>query len=121
MSISYGDVVDDERDDGGLDRDAARALEGQGVGLRAAAVDGADLVDDTGGVEQRSVSVVLGVDMRDDPKVHGSHCVSCPRSSWAAVNMSALRIPGLLVVDATRTEASGARRARRARRRTRTA
>jgi hypothetical protein len=34
-----GDVVDDERDDGGLDRDAAPALERQGVGLRAAAVD----------------------------------------------------------------------------------
>jgi len=41
-----GDVAGDERDDRGLDRDAARPLQGQRVRLCIAVVDGAELVDD---------------------------------------------------------------------------
>ena len=41
-----GDVAGDERDDRGLDRDAARPLQGQRVRLGIAVVDGAELVDD---------------------------------------------------------------------------
>ena len=68
-----GDVVDDERDDGGLDGDAALPFERQGIGLGAAVVDAADLVDDAGGVEQPLGQAGLtGVDMA--PKSRGSRC-----------------------------------------------
>ena len=68
-----GDVVDDERHDGGLDRDAALSLQRQEVGLRAAVIDAADLVDDTGGVQQPlGESCLTGVYMRQDPQVERS-------------------------------------------------
>ena len=74
-----GDVVDDERHDGGLDRDAALPFQRQRVGLGAAVVDAADLVDDAGGVEQPLGQAGLtGVDMRQDPQVQRSHRASCP-------------------------------------------
>ena len=57
-------------DDRRLDRDAALALERQRVGLRRAVVDAADLVDDTGGVEQPlGERRLTGVYMRQDPQV----------------------------------------------------
>ena len=43
-----GDVADRERDDRGLDRDAALPLQRERVGLRVAGVDAAELVDDAG-------------------------------------------------------------------------
>jgi hypothetical protein len=46
------DVVDDERHDRGLDRDAALPFQGQEIGLGAAVVDAAGRVDHTGGVEE---------------------------------------------------------------------
>ena len=65
-----GDVADDERDDRGLDRDAALALQRQRVGLGVAVVDAADLVDDAGGVEQPlGEGGLTGVDVRQDPQV----------------------------------------------------
>ena len=70
------DVADGERDDGGLDGDAALAFERQRVGLGAAGVDAADLVDDPGGVQQPLGQAGLtGVDMRQDPQVE-----QCARS-----------------------------------------
>ena len=60
----------DERHDGGLDRDAALPFQRQGIGLGAAVVDAADLVDDAGGVEQPLGQACLtGVYMRQDPQV----------------------------------------------------
>jgi hypothetical protein len=46
------DVIDDERHDSGLDRNAPLLFQSQGIGLGVALVDAADLVDDTGGIEQ---------------------------------------------------------------------
>src|SRR5205823_11073773 len=43
-----GDVIDGERHDGRLDRDAAALLELQRIGLGGAFIDAADLVDHTG-------------------------------------------------------------------------
>jgi hypothetical protein len=64
------DVVDRERDDGGLDRDAPLPFEREGVGLRRALVDAPDLVDDAGGVEQPlGERRLTGVYMRQDPQV----------------------------------------------------
>ena len=75
------DAVDDERDDGGLDGDAALPFQRQGVGLGAAVVDAADRVDDPGGVEQPLGQAGLtGVDMRQDSQVQRVHKASCPRS-----------------------------------------
>jgi hypothetical protein len=79
------DVADDERDDRGLDGDAVPALEGQRVGLRAAVVDAADLVDDARAVEQSlREGGLTGVDVRQDAQVQESHCASCPPrgSGW---------------------------------------
>ena len=71
------DVVDRERHDGGLDRDAALPLERQGVGLGGAVVDAADLVDDAGGVEQPlGESRLTGVYMRQDSQVERSFAAS---------------------------------------------
>ena len=68
------DVADDERHDGGLDRDAALPFQRERVGLGAAVIDAADLVDDTGGVEQPLGQAGLtGVDMRQDPQVQRAH------------------------------------------------
>ena len=69
-----GDVVDDERHDRGLDRDAALSFERQRIGLRTAVVDASDLVDDTGGEEQPLGQAGLtGVYMRHDPQVQRAH------------------------------------------------
>jgi hypothetical protein len=74
-----GDVTDGEGDDGGLDRDAARPFQGQGVGLGVAVIDTADRVDDTGGMQQPLGQAGLtGVDMRHDPEVQSAHRRSCP-------------------------------------------
>jgi hypothetical protein len=68
------DAVDDERHDGGLDRDAALPLQRQGIGLGAAVVDAADLVDDPGGEEQPlGQGGLTGVYMRQNPQVQRSH------------------------------------------------
>jgi hypothetical protein len=73
------DVVDDERHDGRLDRNAALPFQRQGIGLGAARIDAADLVDDTGGIEQPLGQARLtGVDMRQNPQVQRSHNASCP-------------------------------------------
>jgi hypothetical protein len=77
------DVVDEEGHDGGLDRDAALAFERERVGLGAAVVDAADLVDGTGGVEQPLGQARLpGVNMSQDPKVQRPHAASCPFGRW---------------------------------------
>ena len=68
-----GDVVDRERDDRRLDRDAALLLERERIGLRRPLVDAADLVDDAGGVEQPlGESCLTGVYMRQDSQVQRS-------------------------------------------------
>jgi len=73
-----GDVVDGERHDGRPDGDAALPLERQGVGLRAAGIHTADLVDDTGDVEQPlGKGRLTGVDVRQDAQVECGHA-SCP-------------------------------------------
>jgi hypothetical protein len=60
-------VVEREGDDGGFDGDAAPAFELQRVGPGAALVDAADLVDDSGGVQQPLGQTRLtGVDMRQN-------------------------------------------------------
>ncbi len=64
------DVTDVEGDDGGLDRDAALAFERQRIGLGAAVIDRADLVDDAGGVEQPlGQGDLTGVYMRHNPQI----------------------------------------------------
>ena len=78
-----GDVVDGERDDGGLDRDTPLAFERERIGLSAACVDAADLVDDAGGVEQPLGQAGLtGVDVGQDPQIEHSHRERCPRDRW---------------------------------------
>jgi len=73
-----GDVIDDERHDGRLDRDPALSLQREGVGLGAALLDAADFVDDTGGEQQPlGQRGLTGVYMRQDPQVQRSHA-SCP-------------------------------------------
>jgi hypothetical protein len=47
-----GGAIDGERDDRGLDRDPALALQRQRIGLRRALIDAAGLVDNTSAVEQ---------------------------------------------------------------------
>jgi hypothetical protein len=70
---------DRERDHCGPDRDAAPTFEVGGVGLRVAVVDAADLVDNTGVVEQPFGQAGLtGVDMGDDPEVERASQASCP-------------------------------------------
>ncbi len=72
-------ALDDERDHRGLDGDAALPLEREAVGLGAAVVDAADLVDDTGGVQQPlGQGGLTGVDVRHDSEVQGCHDASCP-------------------------------------------
>jgi hypothetical protein len=82
----HRDVVDGEGDDRGLDRDPAPALEREGVGLGAAVVDAADLVDDAGRVQQPlGQGCLTGVYVRQYPQVQRTHCASCPPcgSGWA--------------------------------------
>ena len=72
-------VPDGERDDRGLDRDAALPFEREGVGLRAAVVDAADVVDDAGLVQQPFGQARLaGVNMGEDAQVQGATQASCP-------------------------------------------
>src|SRR5580692_612964 len=74
-----GQVLDGERDDRGLDRDAALALEGQRVGLGAAVIDAADPVDDTRGVQEPLGQACLaGVNMRQDSQVQRVQVASGP-------------------------------------------
>jgi hypothetical protein len=79
-----GDVAYGERHHGGLDGDPALALERQRIGLRRARVDAADLVDDTGSVQQPlGERDLTGVDMRQDAKVErSSRQASYPSRSW---------------------------------------
>jgi hypothetical protein len=73
-----GEVAEVEGDDRGRDGDAPRAFQGKGVGLGAAPVDAADLVDDRGGVEQPLGEAGLtGVDVRQDPRLSEVK-FSCP-------------------------------------------
>ena len=68
------DVVDGERDDGGLDRDAALSFERQRVGLGAAVVDAADLVGDSGRVQQPFGQAGLtGVYVRENSEIEQMH------------------------------------------------
>ena len=70
-----------ERHHGGLDGDAAAAFQLERVGLGAAGVDAADLVDHPGGVQQPLGQAGLtGVDMREDAEVERSSQASCPLS-----------------------------------------
>ena len=74
-----GDIADPEGDDSSLDGDAAGAFQGERVGLCAALVDAADLVDNPGVVEQPLRQAGLtGVDMCQDPEVEQAHEASCP-------------------------------------------
>ena len=76
-----GDARERERHDRGLDRDAAAALEREGVGAGAAVVDAAWLVDDAREVQQPLGEAGLtGVDVGEDAQVHdGGHGPSCPQ------------------------------------------
>jgi hypothetical protein len=62
-----------EGDHGGLDRDPAGALEREGVGLRAALVDAAELGDDAG-VQQQALGQarLARVNGREDPETEGA-------------------------------------------------
>ena len=72
-----GHVMGDERHHGGLDGDAALALQRHRIGLGIAAIDAPEAVDDTGCVKQPfSQRCLTGVDMRQNPKVQCSHCAS---------------------------------------------
>ena len=69
-----GDVIDRERDDRGLDRDAALLLERERICLRRSLVDAPYCIDDTGGVEQPLGECgFTGVYMRQDPEVQRCH------------------------------------------------
>src|SRR5205085_2291269 len=71
-------VVDRERHDGRLDGYAPLSFQRQRIGLGTAVVDAADLVDDTGCVEQPfGQGRLTGVYMGQDPKVERSQA-SCP-------------------------------------------
>ena len=66
----HGDVVQRERHDRGLDRDAAPALEREAVGLGGAGVDGARLVEHSGEVQEPlGESGLTGVDVGEDAQV----------------------------------------------------
>ncbi len=66
-------VVNAERDDRGLDGDPASPFQLQGVGLRAAVVHAADLVDDPGGVQKPLGEAGLtGVDVRQDAEIENT-------------------------------------------------
>ena len=58
-------------------------FERQGIGLGVAVIDAADLVDDTGGIEQPlGEGGLTGVYMRQNPKVQSAHRASCPLDRW---------------------------------------
>ena len=126
-----GDVADRERDDRGLDRDAAPALERERVGLRVAVVDAAELVDDAGGVEQPlGEGGLTGVDVRQDPQVQGTalRVMSSARIGVVGMDMRALTtapsgrvglLAGVQQIGARRVSRGAARRARPAARRRR--
>lgn len=72
-------VVDLERDDGRLDGDTALSFQRERVGLGAAVVDAADLVDDPDGVQQPLGQACLTrVYVRQNSKVQRVHRLSCP-------------------------------------------
>ncbi len=72
------EIAKDERGDRGPDRDAAFALEVEGVGLGGAGVDAADVVD-RAGVEEESLgeSGLTGVDVGEDSEIERVHGASC--------------------------------------------
>ena len=66
-------VADGERGNRGLDRDAALALEREGVGLGGALVDAADPLDRAAEVEQTlGEGGLTGVDVGEDAEVQGA-------------------------------------------------
>ena len=66
----HRDIIDDERNDGGLDRNATLPFQRHGIGLGAARIDAAHFVDDTSGKEQPLGQARLtGVDMRHNADV----------------------------------------------------
>ena len=74
-----GEAVDDERDDGRLNGDAALPFQRQRIGLGIAVIDAADLVDDTGCKEQSfSQACLAGVYVRQDSQIQSPHRASCP-------------------------------------------
>jgi hypothetical protein len=76
-------VADRERGHGGLDGDAAAALEGERVGLGAAGVDTADGVDDPADVEEALGQTRLtGIDVRHDAEVENGHA-GPSRKRWS--------------------------------------
>ena len=77
------EVAEGERRDGRLDRDAALALELEGVGLGRAGVDAADVVDRAGVVEKSlGEGGLTGVDVGEDSEIERTHGASClPRRS----------------------------------------
>src|SRR5262249_20920035 len=61
------------------DRDAALPFQRERIGLGAAVIDAADLVDDPGGMQQPLGQAGLtGVYMRQNPQVERFHEASCP-------------------------------------------
>ena len=72
------EVADEERGDGGPDRDAAFALELERVGLGGAGVDAADVIDGACGVEEPFAEGGLtGVDVGEDSEIERAHGASC--------------------------------------------
>ena len=81
-----GEIAQRERGDSRLDRDPPLPLERERVGLGVPVIDTADLVDDSGGVEQPLGQAGLpGVNMRQNSKVQYFHAASCPsnRCQWS--------------------------------------
>jgi len=65
-----GDVVDLQRDDGGLDGDAAPSFDGEAVGAGGAGVDRAGLVDDPCEVQEPlGQGGLTGVDVGEDAQI----------------------------------------------------
>ena len=78
------EVAEGERGDGRLDRDAALALELEGVGLGGAGVDAADAVDRAGVVEESlGEGGLTGVDVGQDSEIERTHGASCLPRRWS--------------------------------------
>ncbi len=97
------EVVEGERHDGGLDGDAATALEREAVGPGGAGVDGAGLVDHPGQVEQPfGEGGLTGVDVGEDaqverpagPEVDVRGAREVPSRRWMRTGACVARISG---------------------------